>query len=277
MNEEILKKINFDDTIYRTMNNIIEAFVTFYEESNRDKIIEKFNNMMMIGYCKPEDFSMQIETTEILKLRKLMDEFIQEINIKNIDKDKLKEIFLDEISELDCISSLEAYIDYKNGNRDRLNDTIVFLNKIYEDINEDNIDMLIENGFFMELDDVIPLHNKNINIFKEFILSTEEYKLYLKKCKELREKLSKKYLKRFLLELKKILSNEDYLKVEEEYNLIVKSYSDLDIECNEIYLNKELLPSLFEYFSKESKEILNNESDYRKEDIQNQQILFFKK
>ena len=184
MNEEILKKINFDETIQKSIKKITEAFISFYGEQEREQIIEKFNNMLIIGYCKPEDFFAQIETTEILKLRKLMEEFIEKININNLDKDTLKRIFLDEITEEDCISSLESYIDYKKGNKDRLNDTLTFLNKIYKDITKENIDSLIENNYFFELENIIPLHNENIKTFEEFILSTEKYKLYLKRCKE---------------------------------------------------------------------------------------------
>jgi len=277
MNEEILKKINFDETIQKSIKKITEAFISFYGEQEREQIIEKFNNMLIIGYCKPEDFFTQIETTEILKLRKLMEDFIERINIKNLDKDTLKRIFLDEITESDCISSLESYIDYKNGNKYRLEDALTFLNKIYKDITKENIDTLIENNYFIELDNIIPLHNQNIKIFEEFIISTEKYKLYLKKCKELREELSKKYLKKFILELKEKLPKEDYLKIEEEYNLIMKSYTNKNIVYNEIYLNKELLPSPYEAFSEEKNKILNSNHDYRQEEIQNERILYFKK
>ena len=38
MNEEILKKINFDETIQKSMKKITEAFISFYGESNREKI-----------------------------------------------------------------------------------------------------------------------------------------------------------------------------------------------------------------------------------------------
>ena len=276
MNEEILRKINFDETIQKSMKNIIEVFVSFYGEKERERIIEKFNNMLMIGYCKPEDFFAQIEHTEILKLRTLMDHFIEKIHIKNLDKDTLKKIFLDEINESNCITSLESYIDYKNGNKDRLNDTITFLNKIYKNITKENIDILIKNNYFEELDKIIPIHNQNIKIFEEFILSTKQYKLYLKKCNELRIELSKKYLKKLIQELKDKLPKEEYLKIEEEYNIIIKSYTNKDIISNEIYLNKELLASSYESFNKESNQIINN-NDYRKEYIEKERILYFKK
>ena len=277
MNEEILKKINFDETINEALPKIIEAFVSFYGEHNRELIVEKFNNMLLIGYCQPEDFFSQIETTEVLKLRELMNEFIKKINIKNIDKETLKKIFIDDAPENTCITSLESYIDYKNGNKESLNDTLTFLNKIYKDVTKENIDTLIENNFFKDLDELIPIHYEYMEIFKNFILSTKEYKLYLKKCKQLREELSKKYLKKIILELKDKIDYSDYIKIEREYNLILESYTNKAIECKEVYLSKELLPTSFEYFTKETDEIINSISDYRKEDIQNARILYFKK
>lgn len=277
MNEEIFKKINFNVIISKSFPSIIETFVTFYGEDERERIISKFKNMLPIGYCKPEEMSLMIETTEILKLNELMTEFIEKINIKNLSKETLKKIFLDEISESDCISSLESYIDYINGNDDRLNDTLIFLNKIYKDITKDNIDTLIENDYFKEIDNIIPLHDEMTQTCKEFILSTKEYKIYLKKCNEIKEKLSKKYLKKLLNDLKEKLPEDEYLKIEEEYNNIINSYSDPNIVCKEIYLNKELLPTSVEAFNKYNTTIINSEDDYRKESIQDERVLYFKK
>jgi len=57
----------------------------------------------------------------------------------------------------------------------------------------------------------------------------------------------------------------------------MKSYTNKNIVYNEIYLNKELLPSPYEAFSEEKNKILNSNHDYRQEEIQNERILYFKK
>lgn len=244
MNEEIIKKINFNKTFNQSLNILLETFVLFYGEKYRNHIAEKFNNMYVIGYCKPEDFNDEIEQTEILKLNELSKEFIDKIKINNLSKEEIQRIFMDEINDNVCISSIESYIDYINGIEDSLEDTLIFLNKIYSiNITKENIDILLKENYFYELDKIIPLYNQLIDTYKDYILSTKEYKLYLKKCLNLKDKLSKKYLTFLLKELKNKIPINEYSKIEEEYNLLINN-----LPCNEIYINKELYPSLLESF-----------------------------
>lgn len=259
MNEEILKKINFDKTFNNSLNKIKEAFILFYGEEYREYITNKLNNMYVIGYSKPEDFNELIEQTEISKLNELSQDFVAKININNLSKEEIKRIFIDEINDNVCISSFESYIDYINGNKESLIDTLDFLNKIYSnDINKDNIDTLMKTNYFYELDKIIPIYNKLLDTYKDFVLSTKEYKIYLNKCLKLKDKLSKKYLTLLLKELKDKIPVNEYSKIEEEYNLLINN-----LPCNEIYLNKELYPSLLESFLKEDNQI--------------ERILYFKK
>lgn len=244
MNEEIIKKINFNKTFNQSLNILLETYVLFYGEKYRNHITEKFNNMYVIGYCKPEDFNDEIEQIEILKLNELSKEFIDKIKINNLSKEEIQRIFMDEINDNVCISPIESYIDYINGIEDSLEDTLIFLNKIYSiNITKENIDILIKDNYFYELDKIIPLYNKLIDTYKEYILSTKEYKLYLKKYLNLKDKLSKKYLTLLLKELKNKIPINEYSKIEEEYNLLINN-----LPCNEIYINKELYPSLLESF-----------------------------
>jgi len=274
MNEEILKKINAKEEIIKKLNIIIEAFVTFYGESERDRITNCFKNMEIICFCKPEDMALTIENSEIQKLEDMTVEFINKINIKNIDKIKLKKILFDDITEYDCISTLDSYIDYLDGNKERKTEVINLLNKFYQGITEDNLDKLINSKTFIEIDNILPLYNELIKTCKEFILSTKDYKKYLKKCSELKDALAEKYTRILLSELKEILPKEFYLKLEEEYNLNIQN-NNADNE--NLYINKHLLPTLIETFSEKYNKMLDKEIDYITDYIQNGRMLYFKK
>ena len=57
MNNQLYKKLNATNTITASLPRIIEAFTTFYGEQERERITEKFNNMIIIGYMSPEKIS----------------------------------------------------------------------------------------------------------------------------------------------------------------------------------------------------------------------------
>ena len=52
MNEKILKLINANNIINQKLPAIIEAFITFYGENHRERIIDKFKNMQIICHIK---------------------------------------------------------------------------------------------------------------------------------------------------------------------------------------------------------------------------------
>ena len=61
MNNQLYKKLKATDTITNALPRIIEAFTTFYGEQERERITEKFNNMLIIGYMNPEKISQLLK------------------------------------------------------------------------------------------------------------------------------------------------------------------------------------------------------------------------
>lgn len=278
MNEYILKLINANEIIEKKKSKIIEAFITFYGENERERIATAFTNMKIITYCKPEEMELIIKYTEIEKIKEITKELLNKININNIDKETLNEILFENINEFDCISTLDAYIDYLNGDKTRKQDTINLLNNFYQGINEENLDYLISINKFKEIDNIVTLYNEIIEKYKKFILSTKDYKKYLKHCSELKNKLSNKYLKILLSELSDKITKEEYLEIEKEYNLVINTPHDiLDTEEQNIYLNRNLTSTLIEFFNEKCNKALEDENDGRLEYIQNGRMLYFKK
>ena len=278
MNEEILNLINAKSLIENKKNQIINAFIKFYGNNEKERIITAFNNMQIITYCKPEEMQLIIKYTEIEKLKELTSDLLNKININNIDKQTLNKILFEDINESDTISTLDSYLDYLNGDVNRKQDTINLLNNFYQGITEKNLDELISQKTFKEIDNIIKLYNNTIETYKKFILSTKEYKEYLIKCSKLKEKISKKYLKKFLIEISNKVTKDKYLEIEKEYNTIINSSFDIfDIEEEYIYLNRDLTSTLIEFFNEKCNQVLEKEYDERIEYIENSRILYFKK
>lgn len=276
MNEEILKKINAKDTINNKLKTIIETFIKFYGEEERKHIENIFNRIKIIPYCTPEEMDLMIENIELQELENNINKFIKKIKMKNFNKEKLKKILFNELEEYERIDPIDAYIEYLNGNKDRKEETINLLKHFNKEVNEYNIDELISLKKFIEIDNIIPLYNKIKQNYEKFILSTEEYKNYLNKCFELKEKLQRKYLKQLISELKLKLPKEFYLEIEKEYNKIINSNIDLSEE-NFIYINPYLSQTSIELFNEKYNKILEQSDKSYIEFIQTERILFFKK
>lgn len=304
MNEEVLKKINYEETINKALPAIIEAFVTFYGESERERITTRFKNMLIIGYCKPTEMDYIIEESEVTKATSLIKKFLSKIKIKNINKTKLKKIlFLDidkindypnniknielrklrettkfddrELLEHPEFNHLSSYIDYLNGNIERKQEVIEFLSQIYPEVTIDTLDKLISQNKFIEIDNIIPLYEELLKTYNKFSVSTKPYKEHLDKYLILKNALAKKYLKKLVSELKEILSEDEFKLIEEEYQIIERSTQYQ--ETPEIYLNRNLLPTYIDAFSKYTEEILNKEDDWRKESVYEERVIFLKK
>ena len=278
MNEKILKLINANNIINQKLPAIIEAFITFYGENHRERIINKFKNMQIITYCKPEDMKDIIECTEIEKLEELTTNLLDKININNLDKETLKKILFDDITEYDCLSTLDSYNDYLSGDKERLPEVISLLRNFYPNVNETNIDKLIETNNFKELDNILLLYNNMIEEYEEYILSTRKYKEYLKKCLETKNILFNKYLKILISKLKEALPTEEYLKFEIEYNNILEAFQqEKDTTTQNLYLNIDLSEALIESFNEKYNSLLEIDNKYIQEYIETSRILYFKK
>ena len=54
VSETLYKMLEPTKTIKQSLPKIIEAFVTFYGEENREYIEEKFKNLIIVGYGLPD-------------------------------------------------------------------------------------------------------------------------------------------------------------------------------------------------------------------------------
>ena len=61
----MLRKLKPTESIINALPSIIEAFVTFYGESERENIQNKFRNLIVAGYCNPKAINSIINNIKI--------------------------------------------------------------------------------------------------------------------------------------------------------------------------------------------------------------------
>ena len=202
MNEIIKRKLNPTETIKKSLPAIIEAFVSFYGESERERITSKFNNMLIIGYSKPENIINILNTSNKEKSNELINEFLNKLTSDKEEQEKLKKLFFDDNSfEHSTLQPINKYINYKKdpnvSNYTKIQ-IVNFLKQIYPEVTIDNLDELIKNKTFKNIDIIIPLYEKMLIEYQEYKKETKPYEEYVKKCSDLKENLIKKHTKKMI-------------------------------------------------------------------------------
>jgi len=193
---DLVKMMNQEETILNAMPSIIEAFVSFYGESERKNIEEKFNNIELFCYNDYEDKKGFLCEIDIKIGKELIEEFINKIS-KEEEKEKNRKIYFfgDDLynSNLDPINS---YIMYINGEKSIYNkkNVVDFLRNFNTSITIDNVDELIDNKVFSNLDDIIKEYKKIKEKYQKYINETKEYRNYIKTCENLKRETEKKIL-----------------------------------------------------------------------------------
>ena len=159
----------------------------------------------------------------------------------------------------------------------KFNDTIVFLKKIYPEINKDNFNEYLNSGKLDKLeklsyilDELKEKYDKYIkDNYGEIIRNNETLKNKYNKLKEA-------YFKQYVEEFKELLTEEDKKIFENAENEIISfTYSVKGIEV--LFGKSFSLDSSISYFSEEADKILDDieASEYRKTIIKENRIKYF--
>lgn len=280
MNEITYNKLNSTEAITKNLPKIIEAFVTFYGESERENIENKFKNMLVIGYCKPEKIMNIIHSDQKQKSLELIDTFFDKLNIPEEERIKAKAIyFANNELEYPNIHPINQYIGYLNGERNEYNkkQAVKFISNIYPQVTIDNIDALISSGELTEFTKIIELYNDMLKQYEEYKFQYQIYIEYVEKSKKLKDYLEKKYTKILVDEFKYLFTEEELKQIEDKLNSKYSSSIKFTNKKTECYFGSSLASStLIDAFSQESEEILKGNSQWRKNSIINDRITYFK-
>lgn len=281
MTEQTYKILNPTETIINSIPSIIEAFVTFYGESERENIIQKFTNMLVIGYARPDHISATIRKSNTEQNDKLIKELLDKLSENEDEHLKIKNLLLGDYNlEFDNLHPIKKYIDYKNGNNIsdyHKKDVVNFLKQINSETTIDNIDELIKQGKFKNLNMIITVYEEIISKYQQYSLEIKPYKDYVDKCQNLRNNLEKVYQKELIENIKDLFTEDEYKQIQEAFKdkrlVLIKNINGK----TKNYLSYSLygIP-LIASFSKENEDILINGTNWRKDSIKKDRIEYFK-
>ena len=281
MNKNEINQLNPTEAITDSLPKIIEAFVSFYGEEERKRITTKFQNILVVGYSTPHNLSSIIQRFSNEKSEQIANVFLDKIVTNADEREKMKKILLDTYSfknaSIHPISKYISYLFQNEVSEYRKKEIVEFLNKIYPDVTIDNLDNFIKQGKFQDLNTLVPKYEEACAEYKEYEKKLQPYTSYVEKCKEIENKLKKKYSENFIDELKDLFT-------EEEYNTIKETFEDkyyYSIEKvnakTKNYVGYSLnSPALIDAFSEESDLLLTEGSSWKANSIKQDRIKFFK-
>ena len=280
MIDNYLKVLNANETILEHLDDIKDAFITFYGEESREFIENKFKHFDLVTFISPENMQILIssikkEISDSAKKRILESsgiEYTTEIankyfeyygsfeNTSNIEHYS-NFIEMCELSESGRkLNGIEEY-QYENIKKK----AVQFLNKIGYEATYDNIEQLELEGKFDNLNNLIETYRFEKKEYDKIVnLYLSKYIEEGKKNDEIKNAVKEKY---------KLKLIEEFLPEE------LEEYKKSKITTNKI---REIIGYSFdtvtdvEYFSKKFDEKLLNCKDYLKKLIEGNRIEYFK-
>lgn len=280
MYDKTYQKINSTETIISSIPKIIEAFVTYYGESERENIENKFKNMLVIGYSSPKEIMSLIRSDKEQKSNELINSLLNKLNIPEDKKEEVLKIYFDN-NELEYQSLhpiYRYYIQCLNRNNYRNKETVEFLSKIYPQITMDNIDEFIKSNSLVEINNFVKEYEEILNQYNEYKKIFEPYEKYDEKCKEYKRNLEKKYTGLYIDEFKYLFTEEEYNKIKDTLeNSWISSIQGINKKTESYFAWVSFYgQALIDAFNEESNQILVDGSNWRKESIIKDRIKFFK-
>lgn len=276
--ETISQRFNASIIIREKLSQIIEAFVNFYGEEERDYIEDKFKNVFIVSYGSPKSYERIIEKNDKKVKDYLEEKLLADLKIPRNLKHRFLESLFGEHEIFDNETPIEEYIKYLNGNISEISYLRIskLLNYFGKNYNINTIKRHIKNGGYEELDEVIKVYQKAKEEYNKYIASTKVYRNYIVRCQDLYSKLETKYLKKYINEIKDVFS-KDELQVLGNFLNDSSSYSNLPSRIkNYIGTNPLNSPPLVESFSSENEIIIQKDDSWQKRSIIQDRITYFK-
>lgn len=278
MNNQTYKKLNSTETITNALPRLIEAFTTFYGETEREKITEKFNNILIIGYANPEQVRHILREDKKQKSNELIEVLLSKLKISKEDYEKYNKIYFDK-NELDYpnLHPIYNYVQYTNGNKSEYhkNKVYEFLKQLYPTITIEDLDKSIPSEIKKDLNNILELYKEALTEYDKYLETLKEQEKYLERCNELKESLKRKYTKELISEFKYLFTEEEFRQIQEK----IKSGFSVRFanKKGENYFGYNLNSTTYiDSFSIDSEEILKGNQEWRKESILKDRVKFFK-
>lgn len=275
--ETISQRFNASIIIREKLPQIIEAFVNFYGEEERNYIEDKFKKTFIVSYASPKSYEKIINKNDEKVKDYLEMKLLEDLKIPRNNKRRFLESLFGEHEIFNNETPIEEYIKCLNNDTDDISHSKIkrLLNYFGKNSNPDII-RYIKNGGYEELNEVVKAYQKMKTEYNKYLESTKVYREYIARCQELYNKLKAKYLKKYINEIKAFFTETEFQELEKFIDK-ESSYNDLPSKIKN-YIGTDPLnyPTLVEAFSAENEMIILKEDSWQKRSIVQDRIAFFK-
>lgn len=279
MNDTLYKMLEPTNTIEQALPKIMQAFIDFYGEENREYIENKFNNLLIVGYGLPDKIDSILSEIKRNIKEELIEKFFDELNIALEKRNEFKNILFSNYDfEYLSLIPLQKYIDYKEISKDsqfydsKKKSALEFLKQINPSINLENMEELEMSGVFSEIDELIPLYKNIIGLYNEEMKKLTKYIKQNEFYKQSKRQIFTSHYEQLLNEFSYLIPANEMEKLKQ--NGVSSIYN---CPLTNSYLGRILTDTpIIDAFSLESEELLISGRDWQKDSIRRDRIEFFK-
>ncbi len=267
------KRFNIRENIIENIPKIIECFVEFYGEENRQKIVDKFNKLVIVGYLDFKGYGSILDFEKSKLANSLVEEFKKETNItSNVTINTIFGYFIKNFDNVPLLNELKLDLNYDFNRKSLLN----FL-KDYSKEDLTSLDEPRAKEVLEELKRLVPYINRIKEKYDERYNETlKQYDEYFESMDKLDKKLLKHYTAEFYKDISDLIRGPDkeIIESEELENKLEKLKTLKLVMGGPLDL---LGPGLLDSFSKESEEMLNDPDilEWKKDSIKDDRVRYF--
>ncbi len=271
MVDRYLKVLEYQDSFPQGMENITDAFISFYGEEKKDAIMEKFNDAVIIPYIPLDELKSLLYKIKKEKTSELKERIKEKVNMP--DKD-FSEIFQSPFFSDNLMSSYYKYVDEVKEANDPNYSTRFLLSGLDQNITAKNILDGNLSDLMKQMDEVRTFVKELEEEYDEVLTKIDKYE---KMCNldSFKYDILSKYVYEFASKHRDLLG-EEFDKIEQDYNktkrIYISNYPKL-----EMYFGHMDTVSKISSFDEESDEKINNAKvQYIADSIKRDRIKYFK-
>lgn len=279
MNKELFRILDCDETVKKSLPDIINAFATYYGVST-EEVEKKFSQVSIVGVITPEELKRKLQDIRKNIFNELLDNMLDNLGYVDTKQNEMKRIlfagYTFDYQNLFPIDKYATYIKDKEAFTNyRREEVVEFLRNFDENVNASNLNALIDSGAFSFLGPILEQYEMMKKHYKERIEGLKPYQEYVDKSLKLKDELEDREKDQLYLEFIDLIpQNERELSLLEEKRTGHKIGFSMDVANSVVGLSLSY-ESKIEAFSEENSKLLLS-GGWRADSIKRDRISFFK-
>lgn len=279
MNKELFRILDCDETVKKSLPDIINAFAVYYGVSP-EEVEKKFSQVSIVGVITPEELKRKLQDIRKNIFNELLDNMLDNLGYADTERNEMKKIlfagYTFDYQNLFPIDKYATYIKDKEAFTNyRREEVVEFLRNFDENVNASNLNALIDSGAFSFLGPILEQYEMMKKHYKERIEGLKTYQEYVDKSLKLKDELEDREKDQLYLEFIDLIpQNERELSLLEEKRTGHKIGFSMDVANSVVGLSLSY-ESKIEAFSEENSKLLLS-GGWRADSIKRDRISFFK-